>query len=85
MKGLKRFSSYTGYGHTFKFGGFFDSPLLPTRDLDVIVIDATIGGSSDLPNFVLRDINKAYLSFLLCGEKKISTGVKKFILNLFLF
>ena len=65
MKGLKRFTSYTGYGHSFKFEGFFNSPLLPNRDLDVIVIDATIGGSSDLPKFIVSSFFFTFFFYFL--------------------
>ena len=70
LRGLKRFSEYTGYLSSFKFKG----PLLPNRDLDVIVIDASIGDASNAPHEILRDLNKAFLAFSQFSGQSISTG-----------
>jgi len=69
IRGVQRFSTYTGYSLSFKYVGF-DSG---TRLHDVVVIDACTSGQFNR-SVLLRDLNKAWLGFDgVCGER-ISTG-----------
>ena len=40
---------------------------------DILVVDACIGGQFRMEN-VIRDLEKAYLSFVACKDDRISTG-----------
>lgn len=81
--GSQRYSSYSGYGDTFKYEG----PYLDTTKLDekertnceIIAIDAIDFKYSDpqeqfKQSFIDRELNKSYCGFF-STEKKIATGL----------
>jgi len=71
IKGCRRFCDYTGYLKTFQFVGLFDPPKYAQ---DILVIDA-VYYDHFTEGSVIRDMNKAYLSFKQVEKgKSISTG-----------
>ena len=68
VSGVRRFSSYKGYGPKFEFqGAWSGSPVSQT----ILTMDATTRRHFT-EDVVLRDIRKAYLCFQGC--RKVSTG-----------
>jgi len=69
IKDIRRFSTYKGYLHSFEWTGLY-----PTHKiLDTIVVDA-VSFNHFTKAFQIRDLNKAYLSFVQYKGQKISTG-----------
>jgi len=69
IKDIRRFSSYKGYLYSFEWTGFY-----PTQKiLDTIVVDA-VASNHFCEEYQIRDLNKAYLSFIQYKGQTISTG-----------
>jgi len=70
IRGVKRYSTYTGFGSTFRYSGFEKSEKIQ----NILVMDASRYARYQFQSKVMqRDLNKAYTVFKLCGGK-ISTG-----------
>jgi len=67
IKNVRRYCEYTGYLYSFRFTGFYKYSIF-----NILVIDACYMQHFKRKN-IDRDMNKAYLGFLLCNSK-ISTG-----------
>jgi len=68
IKNVRRYCSYSGYQYSFKFTGFYEDYNI----FNILIIDACFENHFSKRN-IDRDINKAYLGFLMC-QSKISTG-----------
>jgi poly(ADP-ribose) glycohydrolase len=81
IRGVKRFSDYTGYVSTFQWSGFYEPVEGCPIYTDVIVMDASMGAASQFTKpVIMRDLNKAYISFKAFAEgleekdRKVTTG-----------
>lgn len=71
IRGVRRFSSYTGYTFSFQWAGFYEPIENVPEFRDVLVMDASMGSASQFEKTtIIRDLNKAYLSF-----KSFASGV----------
>lgn len=72
VRGVKRFSKYSGFRNSFKWEGFYDHPERATQN--IIIMDASEAKDVQFkPSTIIRDLNKAYLGFSSCLGT-ISTG-----------
>lgn len=82
IKGVKRFSSYTGYNVTFQWSGFYEAKDDMPEFRDVLVYDASMGRATQFAKtIIIRDLEKAYISFKSFAEgvedpakRRLSTG-----------
>ncbi|XP_044761795.1 poly(ADP-ribose) glycohydrolase-like isoform X2 [Coccinella septempunctata] len=70
VRGVERFSKYTGYGETFKWDGNYvdNTPfdIYCRRQTTISIIDATLFWKADqqyYPSAIIRELNKAYVGF----------------------
>jgi len=71
ISGVKRYSTYSGFGSTFRYCGFEKKN---EKIHNILVMDASRYARYQFQSKVMqRDLNKAYTVFKLCGGK-ISTG-----------
>jgi hypothetical protein len=71
--GVKRYTSYTGYGTELKVDGTY-APNSPGAEIiSVIALDAVKQGHFDKYSVKL-DLSKAYLGFFHASEDRIATG-----------
>ena len=78
VRGCKRFVEYTGYLHTFRYTGRYIYPTNPIVIQDILIMDAVYTRHFKRES-VIRDMNKAYLTFKTAclspsSEYKIVTG-----------
>jgi len=70
ITGAERFSTYSGYGSTFDYTGPFVDPNPVDNEgqryVNIVAMDAFVagyGGDEFCPEFINRDINKAFVAF----------------------
>lgn len=81
IRGVRRFSNYTGYLGTFQWSGHYESLEGVPDHRDILVYDASMGAATQFVKpFIYRDLDKAFISFKGFAEgvdpekRKITTG-----------